>query len=29
MSIPLSKLDAGRYTSQVSVIDPQSQKVAF
>ena len=29
MSIPLSKLEAGRYTCQVSVIDPQSQKVAF
>jgi VWFA-related protein len=29
MSIPLSAIEAGRYTCQVSVIDPQSQKVAF
>ncbi len=29
MSIPLSALEAGRYTCQVNVIDPQSQKVAF
>jgi VWFA-related protein len=29
MSIPLTKLEPGRYTCQVSVIDQQSQKVAF
>jgi hypothetical protein len=29
MSFPLSAIEAGRYTCQVNVIDPQSQKVAF
>jgi hypothetical protein len=29
MSIPLTKLEPRRYTCQVSVIDQQSQKVAF
>ena len=29
LSIPLSAIEAGRYTCQVNVIDPQSQKVAF
>jgi len=29
LSIPLSTLEPGRYTCQVSVIDAQSQKVAF
>jgi VWFA-related protein len=29
VSVPLSKLDAGRYTCQVNIIDPQSGKVAF
>jgi len=28
-SVPLGKLQAGRYTCQVSVLDPQSQKFAF
>jgi hypothetical protein len=28
-SVPLSKLLAGRYTCQVSVLDPQAQKFAF
>lgn len=29
IAIPLSSLDPGRYTCQVNVIDPHSQKVAF
>jgi hypothetical protein len=28
-SVPLSKLQPGRYTCQVSVLDPQGQKFAF
>jgi VWFA-related protein len=28
-SVPLGKLQAGRYTCQVSVLDPQAQKFAF
>jgi len=28
-SVPLSKLQPGRYTCQVSVLDPQAQKFAF
>jgi hypothetical protein len=28
-SVPLAKLQAGRYTCQVSVLDPSAQKFAF
>ena len=28
-SVPLGKLQSGRYTCQVSVLDPQAQKFAF
>lgn len=28
-SMPLSKLQSGRYTCQVSVLDPSAQKFAF
>ena len=28
-TVPQKAFDAGRYPSQVNVIDPQSQKVAF
>jgi len=28
-SVPLGKLQPGRYTCQVSVLDPQAQKFAF
>ena len=28
-SVPLDKLQSGRYTCQVSVLDPEAQKFAF